>query len=135
GAFVARRWWRALAITAIALVGLSLAGAAVVGTDETTVFVTRVLPASGATTAYADNQSLSGVIARLVTDDLKPVPLRGAPGVDLAIRAIALLGLAGTIWLAARAGRHDPEARALQLGLFVPLSILVAPAAWSHYQT
>jgi S-adenosylmethionine synthetase len=27
------------------------------------------------TTAYADNQALGGVIARLIDDDLKPVPL------------------------------------------------------------
>src|SRR5205823_2023147 len=80
-------------------------------------------------------QSLGGVIARLVSDDLKPIPLRGAPSVDSAIRVVALLGLACTVWLAARGDRHDPEARALQLGLFVPLSILVVPAAWSHYQT
>jgi uncharacterized membrane protein len=134
GFFLARHWWRALALTMLALALLSLTGAAIVGADQTLVFVTRMLPASGATTANADNQSFGGVIARLVTDDLKPFPLQNH-AVDLVIRAVALLAVALTVWLAARSGTSGSESRALQLGLFVPVSVLVVPAAWSHYQT
>jgi hypothetical protein len=135
GAFAARRWWRPLLLCGAALALLSLAGAAIVGLDATTIFVTRVLPASGATTAYADNQSLGGFIARLVTDDLKPFPLHDGTHVDLAIRLVALVALGVTIWQAGRGHAADPEMRALQIGLFVPLSVLVVPAAWSHYFT
>jgi hypothetical protein len=135
GFFLARRWWQALGVTVVVLAALSLVGAAFVGVDETIVFLTRVLPASGATTAYADNQSFSGLIARLVSDDLKPFPLHDAAGVDLTIRGVALLAIAVTIWLAARPSADDPTTRALQFGLFVPVSVLVVPAAWSHYQT
>jgi len=135
GVFLAWRWWRALVAAAIALAFLSVAGAAIVGIDETVVFVTRVLPASGATTAYSDNQSFGGLIARLLTDDLKPFPLRDAAAVDVAIRVVAMLAFAVTVWIAARTTTSDPETRALQLGLFVPVSVLVVPAAWTHYQT
>jgi len=134
GLFVARCWWRALALTVSVGALLSAVGAIVVGMEETTIFLTRVLPASGATTAYADNQALGGMIARLVSDDLKPFPLR-SDGVDLAIRVVAAAGIVLTIWFVARARREDRLSRALEVGLFVPLSILVVPASWSHYQT
>jgi alpha-1,2-mannosyltransferase len=135
GYFLARRSWRAAAITVVALVGLTAAGSLVVGLEETWAFVTRVLPASGAVTAYADNQTLGGVLARMVSDDLKPFPLRGSAGVDLAVRATAIVLFGLTAWIVARSPGHDPMRRALQLSLFVPLSILVIPAAWTHYQT
>jgi hypothetical protein len=116
-------------------VGLVAAGALIVGRDESVAFVTRVLPASGAVTAYADNQALVGVIARLVSDDLKPFPLRDAGAIDLVVRVLALALFGLTIWLVARRPGDDPMGRALQLGLFLPLSILIIPAAWTHYQT
>jgi hypothetical protein len=134
GFFVARRWWRALLASVLGAVVLLVVGAAIVGLDETTVFVTRVLPASGATTAYADNQSLGGVLARIVSSDLKPLPLLDAGPVDVTIRFVAVAATLGTIWLVARAPSGERLARALQLGLFVPVSILIVPAAWTHYQ-
>jgi hypothetical protein len=134
GYFLARRRWRAAAATVGVLGGLLLAGSLVVGLDETLAFVTRVLPASGAVTAYADNQALGGVIARLVTDDLKPFPIRGAAGVDLVVRLLALALFGLTTWLVARRPVDVALDRAVQLGLFLPLSILVIPAAWTHYQ-
>ena len=134
GYFLARRQWRAVVVTVMMLGILLVLGALAVGLDATTAFVTRVLPASGATTAYADNQALGGVIARTLARDLKPSPLSDAGAVDLAIR-LAALGLVGaTIWLVARRPAGDILQRGLQLNLFVPLSILVIPAAWTHYQ-
>jgi hypothetical protein len=134
GYFVARRAWRAAIITVVTLTALLLVCSLIVGLDETQVFVTRVLPASGAVTAYADNQTIGGVLARLTDADLKPFPLRDAGVIDLAVRvsALALVGL--TTWLVARRPGSDPFDRALQLSLFVPLSILVIPAAWTHYE-
>jgi alpha-1,2-mannosyltransferase len=134
GYFVARRAWRAAAVTAATLAALLVLGALAVGLDETTAFVTRVLPASGATTAYADNQSLGGVLARLLSSDLKPFPLHDSVVVDAAIRVLALALVVATIWLVARRSASEGRERALQLGLFVPLSILVIPAAWTHYE-
>jgi hypothetical protein len=134
GYFVARRRWAAASVTAVAFGGLTLLGVLVVGLDEAAAFVARVLPASGATTAYADNQSLGGVVARAWTSDLKPFPLANAWPVDLMIRVSAVVLCALTVWLVARRPGVDPMQRALQLGLFVPLSILVIPAAWTHYQ-
>lgn len=134
GYFLARGWWRALAVMMATLALLLAAGSLVVGLDETRAFVTRVLPASGATTAYPDNQALGGVLARLVTTDLKPVPLQDAPALDLAIRVAALALGAFTCWLVYRRRPTDRFERALQLSLFVPLAVFAIPAAWSHYQ-
>jgi hypothetical protein len=93
-----------------------------------------VLPASGAVTAYADNQTLGGMLARIVSDDLKPFPLRDAGLVDLVVRVTALVMFGLTAWVVARRPADTPMERMLQLSLFVPLSILVIPAAWTHYQ-
>jgi hypothetical protein len=134
GYFLARRAWVAAVACAGVLGGLLLAGALIVGLDEAAAFVLRVLPASGGTTAYADNQALGGVLARLVSDDLKPFPLRGEPAADLVIRTVAIVLFAVTVWLVARRPAAHSLDRALQLALFVPLSILVIPAAWTHYQ-
>jgi hypothetical protein len=134
GYFLARRQWRATAVTPLALTGLLAAGALIVGLDETAAFLTRVLPASGATTAYADNQALGGVLARFWSSDLKPFPLRDAGPIDLLIRVIAVALLGATVWLVARQRSDDRFQHALQLSLFVTLSILVIPAAWTHYQ-
>jgi alpha-1,2-mannosyltransferase len=134
GWFLARRQWRALVATGVVFSGLLLVGGLVVGLEETAAFVTRVLPASGATTAYADNQALGGLLARWVSDDLKPFPLRDAATVDLTIRLFAVMLSALSVWVVARRPAVAPLGRALQLSLFVPLSILVIPAAWTHYE-
>jgi alpha-1,2-mannosyltransferase len=135
GYFLARRSWRAAAVTLLVLAGVTAAGSLVVGLDESWAFVTRVLPASGAVTAYADNQTLGGVLARIASDDLKPFPLRDSAGIDLAVRATAIVLFGLTVWIVARRPGDDAMQRALQLSLFVPLSILAIPAAWTHYQT
>lgn len=134
GYFLARRSWPAATATVLVLSGVTAVGALVVGQGETWAFVTRVLPASGAVTAYADNQTLGGALARIVSDDLKPFPLHDSIGVDLAVRATALLLFGLTTWIVARRPGDAPIQRALQISLFVPLSILVIPAAWTHYQ-
>ena len=134
GYFLARRAWRAVGLTIAALAALLVVGSLVVGLDETAAFVTRVLPASGATTAYTDNQALGGVIARAWATDLKPFPLADAQAVDVAIRVLAVALVGATIWLVGGRSATNGMQRALQLSLFVPLSILMIPAAWTHYQ-
>jgi hypothetical protein len=133
--FVGRRRWGSLAATLAALAGLLGLGALAAGAHETTVFLTRVLPASGVTTAYLDNQSLGGVLARLATTDLKPEPLVGVATVDVSIRLLAVALGAFATWSIWRAPSEDGFERAIQFSLLVPLSILVIPAAWTHYQT
>jgi hypothetical protein len=133
--FVGRRRWRSLGVTVAALAGLLGLGALAAGAHETTVFLTRVLPASGVTTAYLDNQSLGGVLARLATTDLRPEPLVGVAVVDVSIRLLAVALGAFATWSIWRAPSEDGFERAVQLSLLVPLSILVIPAAWTHYQT
>jgi len=133
GFLIARGWWRGLVA---AIVGAALfvgVGALVAGTEATTDFLTRVLPASGAATPYADNQALGGVLARAAVNDFKPLPLRDVQWVDLTVRGAALGALMATIMLVARRSADDADDRMLQLCLFVPLSIVVLPAAWTHY--
>jgi hypothetical protein len=134
GYYLARRSWRAALATVAVLGGLTIVGSVIVGLDEAWAFVSKVLPASGAVTAYADNQTVGGMLARLLRDDLKPFPLRDAGAMDLIVRATALVLFGLTTWLVARRPAQAPIERALQLGLFVPLSILVIPAAWTHYE-
>ena len=134
GWFLARRLWRAILVTGITSLVLFGVGAMIVGQEETTAFLTRVLPASGSTTAYADNQTVGGLLARWASADLKPFPLRDAPAVDLTIRGLAVALSALTVWIVARRPSPTPFSRMLQVSLFVPLSILVIPAAWTHYQ-
>ena len=135
GVFVARGWWRALAACLVGLVGLVGLGALAAGADETVAFVTRVLPASGVATPYADNQALGGILARLAVDDFTPLPLQGTAWVDGAVKLVTLGVMALAIWLVARRPADTPDERAMQLALFVPLSILLLPAAWTHYAT
>ena len=135
GVFVARGWWRALAACLAALLVLVGLGAAVAGADETTAFLMQVLPASGVATPYVDNQALGGVLARLAVNDFKPLPVQGVAWVDGAIRVIALGVMALAIWLVSRRPADAPDERAMQLAVFVPLSILLLPAAWTHYAT
>lgn len=133
--FVGRRSWRGLGVTVLTLVGLMMVGMSVVGFGESAAYITNVLPASGATTAYPDNQSIGGMLARIMTRDLKPFPVVGVPGLDVAIRVVALGSIASSLWLVAGAEPRDGLDRALQLGLFATLTILVLPASWTHYQT
>ena len=135
GFFVARRWWRALAACLVGLTVLVGLGALVAGAEETAAFVLRALPASGASTPYADNQALGGVLARLAVNDFQPLPVEGTAWVDAAVRLAALGALAAAIWVVGRRAADTPDERAMQLALFVPLSILLLPAAWTHYAT
>ena len=139
GYFLARRAWKPALATLGVLAGLTVVGSLLVGLDEAMAFATRVLPASGATTTYADNQALGGLLARIVSSDLKPFPLRDSGAIDLTIRSVALALFGVTVWLVARRPASDSDGdarrRMLQLSLFVPLSILVVPAAWTHYET
>jgi alpha-1,2-mannosyltransferase len=133
--FVGRREWRSLGMSVVALAVLLALGAVVAGFGETWTYLSRVLPASGVTTAYPDNQSLGGLIARLATDDLRPVPLLHAPLVDGAIRAVAL-ALSAVVALSLRQPlREDDESRAMQFAVTVPVLVLVIPVAWTHYFT
>jgi hypothetical protein len=133
--FLARR--RGAPLLAGALTGFALMalGVIVVGPNEAIAYLTRVLPASGVTTAYPDNQTIGGILARAMTDDFKPFPLVDAEGLDLAIRLIAVGLIAGCGWLIAASHSNDPLDRALQFALLVPVTILVLPAGWTHYQT
>jgi hypothetical protein len=132
-AFVSARDWRRASIGAVAGLTATLVGIVTVGIDESITYLATVLPASGSITAYPDNQSLAGVVARATIADLKPFPIRDAGWLGLALRVVAIAALAAGLWLCRRSPRRDPIGLALRMGLFATLSILVIPSAWTHY--
>ncbi len=139
GYWAVRREWRLLLGWGIGLVALSAVGLLLTTLDATLTYLTQVLPASGGLTAWVENQTVSGFVARLFTDDLRLTPFP----TDLTLRAnlltgltygSAVLGLGGTLWLIAR--RPAPPASVtalLQLGLIITVSLLLLPVAWLHY--
>ena len=132
GASVARRRWRvwlgvALAIVCCAAVGYATAP------RETLIFVQRVAPLLGATTALTENQSLAGFFARLFAPDMRPVATE-APLVQLVTQlALALTLLLPLMLLALRKPRSGSgfDLRYAAWAALVPIAI---PVAWMHYQ-
>lgn len=107
---------------------------AVMGWEMHRVYLFDVLPKIGGTTAWIENQTLSGFIARLAVSPMsatifqdQTLRLLGtalSAGVALAVCALALIPF----------DRRSP-AFALQYGLFLLLMVLCVPAAWMHYET
>lgn len=154
-----KREWKAAASFVAAFLGLGVLGMVLTGPRDTITYFTQVLPASGGSTAWVENQTISGFVARLLTDSLRLEPFPGSPaGPALMLNlltyfaAVAVLGL--TLWLARgprrlRAG-HDVAspfgsepttaertgpAYALGFGAMLTASIVVLPASWLHYYT
>lgn len=132
GYFGVRRRWSAV-VGALAGLGLCFGLAVIVaGPRNTTTFLERVVPYLGATTAYAENQSLAGFLARLVEPDMRPNPT-AAPLVYLLSRGLFLLLLVplGLLGFRTPLGRYGPE---LQYAAWVAAAPIGIPASWLDYQ-
>ncbi|PZS02478.1 MAG: hypothetical protein DLM69_04000 [Candidatus Chloroheliales bacterium] len=133
-----RREWRAVVGFGLGLFGWGLLGLALAGPAATATYLSQVLPLSGGTTAWVENQTLSGFVARLFTDRLALEPFPS----DLQLRSLllglisyagAIFGLGVTLYLA---GRQQPRSSlnyALGFAATVSVSIMILPAAWLHY--
>lgn len=132
GAFAARGRWRV--VLAAAVGGALLFGLAYVlaGPRETQTFLERVVPHLGATTAYAENQSLAGFVARLLEPETRPVAAQ-SPAIAWISRLLAL-ALLLPLGLLAKRQRRSAVGNDLQYAAWVAAIPIVIPVAWMHYQ-
>lgn len=132
GYFGTRRRWSAVLGAVVGLALLFGLAFVLAGPPSTTTFLERVAPRLGATTAYAENQSLAGFLARWVEPDMRPVPTE-APVVYLLSRAlfVGLLVPLGLLGLRTPLGRYGPE---LHYAAWVAAAPIGIPASWLDYQ-
>jgi hypothetical protein len=126
-----RRRWRALASCAVSALLLGAASIVLAGWPPHIEFVARVLPVNAATTAWVENQSLSGLFARFFVDGRI-----GGPGKETVVPAATVLGaVTGAAVLAATflAGFRTSREGSLFCALVAAL-LLVLPVAWMHYE-
>ncbi len=125
---LARRWWRGAAagggVAVLAVVG----GILSLGMQRTVEWVTQVLPALERADGWYFNQSLGGVISRLVDHSVWHVeptlPLLQV--VVTATSAACLLAAAGMVL----ARDADPDRRALEFSAAVVAMVLAGSVAW-----
>jgi hypothetical protein len=134
GFLLVKRRWRGLAGFALGMLLFNALAVAVMGWEMHRIYLTQVLPNIGGTTAWVENQTVSGFITRLFAPPMEATIFRD--------RTISLLGqaLSGALILLAcalalRPARPDSTAYALQYSLFLLLMVLAVPAAWMHYET
>lgn len=122
--FMVQRRWRAAAVTFLAGVGFTLA-AATVSLDNSLTYWLGTLRDTGriGNEAYASNQSLRGLLARLVE------PGGQAPAVLWLVLVAASLGLILTAML--RVARHGRTLGVVLLAATVAL--VCSPVSWSHH--
>lgn len=133
GYFGTRRRWGAVIAGVLGTLLLFGVTYAVAGPRQTTTFLRQVLPHLGATTAYAENQSLSGFLARLIELDMRPVPTEAA-SVYLLGRLLFVFGLLLPLGLLALRAPRSEAGASLQYAAWVAAMPIGTPAAWMHYQ-
>lgn len=130
GLALARRSWRPVAGAALAALALTLLSVAAFGWEIHRVFLSQVLGATGVGTTWVENQTVGGLISRLLSPERVALePDRGAL-VRLAGYAWAAALTALTLWLTRPAAMRAD----LAYGLWVTAMLLALPVAWMHYQ-
>lgn len=131
--FFKRRWGGLIgfAIGMLACNGLAIA---VVGWEMHRFYLLHVVPNIGGATAWVENQTIAGFIARLIE------PPGNASIFENRILALLANAIgAAIILLACVVALRPADSRsplfALQYGQFLLLMVLVVPAAWMHYET
>lgn len=133
GLFVCQRRWRALAGFTLGMLLCNAVAILVMGWEMHRVYLFEVIPRIGGTTAWIENQTISGFLARL------PGVPRGSFGFDepglvrLGLGISVALILFG-VGLTLRRLPSDSSAFALQYSVFPLLMTLAVPTAWIHYQ-
>jgi alpha-1,2-mannosyltransferase len=103
------------------------AAAAVLRYEDTLAFFGQVLPALSSGTAFYANQSLEGVVFRIISVNPYTIPWVGISWAILIVAAAAILLIAFWFWRT----RHQPAlARA---GAFIPLLPLLSSVTWPHH--
>ncbi|MDQ6884377.1 MAG: DUF2029 domain-containing protein [Candidatus Dormibacteraeota bacterium] len=123
---LAERRFRAAAWLVVGFALVTAAGA-LVRFDDTITFFTRVLPALGGGTAFYANQSVAGLVGRVLAKNPYTDPWLALPGEGLLVAAVAALLCAFWVW---RRRRVSPLAAALA---FLPLLPLLSAVTWPHH--
>ena len=126
GWLVVERRWRALAYTVGGAALVTAAGVALRPSDTVT-FLTQVLPQLSRGTAFYDNQSLNGVLSRLLSANVYTQPWIALPWEPALVALVSLVLVA--FWLIRRRGLSDLD-RAFSA---LPLLPLLSAVTWEHH--
>ncbi len=121
-----QRRWRAAGFLALGFAGTTGLGL-LVRPSDTVTFFGQVLPGLARGTAYYSNQSLTGVLGRLLTTNPYTNPWVAVPW-ESALAVGAALALLS--WWAFNTRRLDPTAAAFS---FLPLLPLLSSVTWEHH--
>nr|MCU0495464.1 DUF2029 domain-containing protein [Chloroflexaceae bacterium] len=132
--FVLKGRWRALGGFALAMLACNGLAVLVMGWEMHRVYLLEVVPRIGGTTAWIENQTISGFIARWFDNPEEATIFANRPLALLGLGLSALLS-ALVCLLALRRAEGRSTTFLLQYGLFLLLMVLAVPAAWMHYQT
>lgn len=130
---IKRRWW-ALAGFALGMLVCNGVALAVMGWEMHRVYLTQVVPNIGGTTSWVENQTISGVVARLL-DSPREADIFTDAGLRLLGTALSGLAVLVACALTLRPAKRDSTLFALQYSQFLLLMVLTVPAAWMHYET
>jgi hypothetical protein len=131
---VIKRRWLALLGFALGMLVLNGVALAVMGWEMHRVYLFEVLPRIGGSTAWVENQTIAGVLARLVAPPTEAAIFQDWGLALLANGIAAVVSLAACI-LALRPASPKPLPFTLQYSQFLLLMVFAAPAAWMHYET
>jgi hypothetical protein len=125
---LARRWWRGAAAGAAVGALALLAGGLTIGVRRSIEWITQVLPALQRADGWYFNQSLGGLISRLVDHSVGHVQptLPWLQAVVTGISAACLLAAAAVV----RRGNAGADRRALEFSAGVVAMVLAGSVAW-----
>jgi hypothetical protein len=131
----ARRAWRGIGAGLATLVGVTLFSIWRVGWHIHLVYLLKILPYQSRGTPWVENQSFFGFFSRLLVDGTKVTITNQPEAAQLAPAQVLSLVAGGaavlvSLWAAWRSERVGYAFR-----LFLPLTLLVSPSAWMHYET
>lgn len=134
GFFFVKGQWRALIGFVLGMLVFNGIAIGVMGWEMHRIYLFEVIPGINGTTAYADNQTFAGFIARFV-DSPKAAEIVHNRLISLLYTAVAGISMAFACYLSLRDAKPTSTIYTLQFGLFLLMMVLVVPAAWMHYQT
>ncbi len=130
--FFLRRYWNAAISLVCTIIALTLVSILLAGWELQAQFWFGIFPALSGGTAWLENQSIFGFLARLfvngatVDPDLAtPLPLAA-----MLNNLATILTLSLSLWALWRSAR--PE---FAFVILIPLMLLISPNAWIHYET
>jgi hypothetical protein len=107
---------------------------AVMGWDLHVLYATKIFFSIGGTTAWLENQTIAGFLARF-GDDMYNMHLLKNPLISRIGSLSAFLLASAVAWLALRDYPVSDHRFGVQYGLFLVLMVIAIPVAWMHYAT